>query len=455
VTSLVEKSLLREDDRASSPRFAMLETVREFGAEQLDRSGEAEPTRRRHAIWFRDLAEQAFSQLAGWVRRPWLAQVEAELDNIRAALDWAMEHAEADTAQRIAGPVAWYWYVTYQLTEGRAWTERSLICGGSSTPEARAFALIAAGWLAYEQGDLARAEPLLEEGFSLARAVGHQHFEGSGLLVLGLVAVRRAALARARACFEEARTILGPLGDATWSAFALKNLGFVADKRGDRAQADVLYEQALTKFRDIGNTFGTAITLINMAKSARDRGDLSRATALYAEALALRWDKGDKILVASCLRGLALVAGLARQYQRAVRLFGATEALREAIGAGESRSASDASVLAAARRALGDPAFDGARSAGRALSLPDAVAEALAIPGAPPHPVAATAECGLTGREVEVLRLLASGRSNQEIADALFVSPRTVAKHVAAILAKLELSSRAAAAAHAVRQGLV
>jgi non-specific serine/threonine protein kinase len=366
-----------------------------------------------------------------------------------------MEHADAETAQRLAAAVGWYWYVTYQLSEGRAWTKRSLTCAGSTTPEARALALTAAGWLASEQGDLARAEPLLDEGLSLARATGHRYMESPTLITLGLVAVRRAAFDRARACFEEALTILGPHGDATWRALALKNLGFVADKRGDRAQADALYERALAQFRAVGNTFGTAITLINMATAARHRGELSRATALYAEALALRWDHGDKVSVAGCLRGLALVAALARQHERAVRLFAAHEALRAAIGAGGSRSAADAAILAEAREALGPAAFERAWSAGRALPLPDAVDEALAGSVAAPPPAAATAEYGLTGREVDVLRLLASGRSNQEIADALFISRRTVTTHVTNLFAKLGVANRTEAVDLAHRHGLL
>jgi non-specific serine/threonine protein kinase len=457
VTSLVEKSLLREDDETASPRFAMLETVREFAAERLDDAGEAGPTRRRHAIWYRDLAERARPELIGWVNRSWLAQLEAEFDNIRAVFGWAMEQAEAEIAQRLAYGVGWYWYVTYRLSEGRTWMERALTCPGSATAEARTVVLLLAGWFAQEQGDLDRAEQLLDEGLSLAQAIGHRHFEAQAFVALGLAALGRGTFDRAGACYEEALAIFGSLGDTTWFPFALKNLGLVAYRRGDRARADTLYQQALTQFRDMGNTFGTAITLINMAQSARDRGNLSRATALYAESLALRWDHGDKISVAGCLRGLALVAALGGQYERAVRLFGATAALRQAIGSRASPSASDGDALANARVALGDAAFEHAWSAGQALSLPDAVAEALAVPDSTPTEDIATlsSEYGLTPREWEVLRLLATGRSNPEIAEELFIGLRTVTTHVTNLFTKLGVSNRTEATDLAHRRGLL
>jgi predicted ATPase/DNA-binding NarL/FixJ family response regulator len=457
LTSLVEKSLVREDDRARSPRFLMLETVREFGAERLDAGEEAAATRRRHATWFRDLAERARPAVMGWVDRDWLARLDVELDNIRAALDWSIEHAEAETAHRLAFAVGWYWYVTRQLSEGCAWTERSLACTGPSTAEARSAALIMTGWLAAEHGDFARTAPLLDEGLALARAIGNRWFEGQGCFARGLVAVERGEFDAAQADFQASLSLFEELGEAPWPAFALKNLGFVALRRGDHAQADALFDRALALFREQGNSYGTAVTLINMAKAARDRSDLARAATLYGEALAIRWDQGDRVSVASCLRGLALIAEKSRLYEQAVRLFGAEDALRAAIGAGEPRSTSHVVALGAARQALGETAFASAWSSGRALPLADAVAEALTVPSLTHQTAPGTArtEHGLTAREIEVLRLLAAGRSNPAIAEALFISTRTAQTHVQHILDKLDVGSRAEAAAYATKHGLL
>jgi DNA-binding CsgD family transcriptional regulator len=212
----------------------------------------------------------------------------------------------------------------------------------------------------------------------------------------------------------------------------------------------------------MGNPFGTAVTLINLARLARRRGDLTRAMSLFAESLALRADDGDKVSILSCLRGMALTAVLARRHEPGVRLFGAAEALAEAIGAGEPRGGHQvAGALAATRAAMGETAFAAAWAAGRALPLAEAVAEAMAIPPAPTGDAttgeapAPGQEHGLTPREVEVLRLLAAGRSNPAIAEALFISPRTAQTHVQHILDKLDVSTRAEAAAYATKHGLL
>ena len=118
VASLVEKSLLREDDRTTSPRFHMLETVREFGANSSMTPGESDPIRRTHALWFRDFAEREPLGVEGLVQPPWLAQLEADLDNIRAALGWAIDHGDAETAQWLAYGVGWYWYATFSSAKG-------------------------------------------------------------------------------------------------------------------------------------------------------------------------------------------------------------------------------------------------------------------------------------------------------------------------------------------------
>ena len=457
VTSLVEKSLVREEERAGSSRFAMLDTIREFAAEHLELSGEAEATRQKHARWCLDLAERAAPEVSGWATRRGLAWLDAELDNLRGALGWAIDRGDAETAQRLAIATGWYWYVTGQTSEGVIWAARAATRGPSS-PVVKARALVSAGWLAQIHGDTDRAATLAAEGLSLARANNIPAIEATSMAVLGLVALDRADFDHARSLFTGSLAIQESLGDTTTGTYPLKNLGIVDYLQGDLDGAEARFTEALGRFRAMGNAFGTAITLINLAGLVRRRGDFSRAAALYAEGLGLRWDDGDKVSVAGCLRGLARTAVLARQYERGVRLFAAAEALRAAIGAGEPRGHSRTEeALAPARTALGEDAFAAAWAAGRALPLSDAVAEALAVPSDVPDPasVRAAERHGLTAREFEVLGLLAEGRTNPEIADRLFISRRTVTTHVTNILAKFGVGNRAEAVDYAHRHGLI
>ncbi len=457
VTSLVEKSLVRQGDRAQSPRFVMLETVREFGREQLDLSGEAAATRRSHATWYRDHAERAGPAVMIWVEWDWVTWLNVELDNIRAALDWAVEHAEAETAQRIVYGFGWYSYITRQLREGCAWAQRSLTCAGSSPPEARAGALLLAGWLFAELGDDGRGLQLLDEALALVRAIGDRQLEGQAIYAMGVVAANRGELDAAETAFQTSLALFEDLDDPYWAPLALKNLGYVAYRRGDHARARSLLDQALARFRARGSTLGTALTLINMASLARDQDDLPGAAALYAEALALRADHNDKVSALSCLRGLAVIAARAHQDERAVRLFGAEEALRTVIGADEPRSSSRLKALAECRERLGEMAFD-VRLALR--SGPFAFRRGCRGADRPGHDTGCAAGGGDLRARPHRARVGSVGaRRGRTIQPgdrrALFISPRTAQTHVEHIFRKLNVSTRAEAAAYATKHGLL
>ena len=456
LTSLVEKNLLREEERAGSSRFAMLQTIREFAAERLALSGDAEVAARRHAVWLTVYVDRAWPEVFGWASRRGLAWLDAELDNLRAALRWSIDRGHAETAQSLIFATNWYWYVTGQAGEGAAWAERTIACGTAS-PLVMGRALISVAWLTNEHGDAAKALPFIREALALLEEIDEPGFKAQAKTALGLIALRQGDLKQAQTAFAESLALHQSLGEAVWIPYPQKNLGLVAYLQGDSDGAAVWLNEALGRFREMDNAFGTAITLINLARLTLHRGDLDYAAQLYAESLSLRWADGDKISVASCLRGLARTAVLARQFERGVRLFAAAEALREAIGAGETRAADQvAEALAIARGALGEARFASAWSVGRALPLPDAVSEALALPQAVPSLAenSATEHHVLTPREQDVLDLLVAGRSNPEIADALFISRRTVTTHVTNLFAKLGVSNRVEATIEAQRLGL-
>jgi tetratricopeptide (TPR) repeat protein len=379
LTSLVEKNLLREEERPASSRFVMLQIIREFAAEQLARCDEADDTARRHAAWITDYVERVWPEVYGWATRRGLAWLDSELDNLRAALNWLIDRDERAMAQHLAYTTCWYWYVTGQVGEGVMWSGRAVALGPSPS-EVMIPVLIAAAWLANEHGDAETATGLISDALARLKTHDDVGFEAQAQTVIGLIALRRGELESAKAAFCAALAIEQSLTRATWVPYLLKNLGFANYLQGNLDLADALLREALDQFRAMNNVFGAAITLINLGRLALHRGQLPRAAQIYAEGLTLRWADGDKISVASCLRGLAQVATRSRQYERGIRLIAAAEELREAIGGGDARSSGVEETIGPARAALGEPTFAAAWAAGQALALADAVSEALLVP---------------------------------------------------------------------------
>jgi non-specific serine/threonine protein kinase len=463
IASLAEKSLVQQATRADgAPRLRMLDTIREFAEEQLTAAGETEATMLRLAGWCQDLLEGIDTAFMTPVQRRWVERLEAEHDNLRAVLAWAIERGDAEMAQSLVEKLVWFWFTRGYWSEGRTWGERALALGDAAPTPERVLTLGRTGTIAWVQGDYQRAREMGEEGLIGSRQIGHTFGETTSLLVLGWVAADEGRFDDAEARLSEALRLLQAEGSSTWVAFALNGLGAVAYERGDIAGAANRFGEARECFRASGNTYAIAFVLTNLAKAARRQGDYPRAGSLYAESLALRYEQGERVFIAGDLRGLASVAAATRQYARAARLWGAAEALREAIGAPPTRAHVRAQeAIAATRRGLGEEAFAAAWAAGRALSLAEAVAEALhELPDAvrPPSPAdssGAAGQYGLTARELDVLRLLPRGLTNREIGEILFITERTAATHVQHIFAKLGINSRTEAVALAVEHDLV
>jgi DNA-binding CsgD family transcriptional regulator/Tfp pilus assembly protein PilF len=315
--------------------------------------------------------------------------------------------------------------------------------------------------LAWGQGDYSRARELCEEAVVLAASVGTVLDIGRTLHVLGLIAEDEGRYDEAETLQEESLARFRGDGRSEWVGSALNALGVIAYERGEMAQAAQRFAEALDQYRLREFAYGKGRVLTNLAKIARDQGNHARAAALYGESLALRWDQGEKSHLAGCLRGLASVAAAARHDAQAARLYGAAEAMREAIGAPASRQhALSEQAVAGVRSGLGEAAFALEWAAGRALPLAEAIAEALAVTtevvsSAAGRPSTPSARHGLTPREVEVLQVVREGCSNREIGERLFISERTARTHVQNILDKLDLPTRAAAAAYAVEHGLI
>jgi predicted ATPase len=377
LTSLIDKNLLRQGEGRTEPRFVMLQTIHDYARERLEESDEAPAVRRAHGEYYLALAEEAEPQLTGAGQAAWLERLEEEHGNLRAALSWAQEAVQGEMALRLAGALWWFWYVRGYLSEARAWLAGAL--SQTETAErtaARAKVLEGAGVLAWAQGDNASARSLHEESLAINRGLGDKRGIALSLNNLGLVAHDQGDYASARSLLEESLALRQEIGERPGIAQSLHNLGLVAHDQGDYASARSLYEESLVLRQEIGERPGIAQSLNGLGMVVLDEGDEALARSLFEESLALFRELGDRRGLASSLEAFAALRAAAGMMTQAAHLWGAAEALREAIRL--PRPPGDRSryerYVTAARRKLGEAGFSAAWAEGRAMTLEEAVA---------------------------------------------------------------------------------
>jgi predicted ATPase/DNA-binding CsgD family transcriptional regulator len=466
IAALVDSSLLtRAEQPDGEPRFGMLETIREYGLEQLALHAEEETAHRRHALWCLELvgrAERTDPRHEG----AFFDYLGTDYDNLRAALAWSFDRGDAGVGCRLAAEIGEFWYVRGPFGEARSWLARAIALVGceAASAELRARLLRWASGLAHRQKDADAAIAYAEESLAIWRELGEQVEEAQGLFRLGLAWHIKGNNARAYAHFAEALPLLRELGDRGYTAFTLVNLAWVTHLRGDDDRAVSLLEEALAIQREIGNEdWGTALCLGSLAALMQDRGRYACSVDYAVEAFRVFWAHGDRTGSVDCLSRLAIAIGILGQPTEAARCLAAIERMRREYGVVADLSLREPydRVVSGTRAKLGDEGFAGAWDAGWALPFEAAADETIAAArltatAAGRERAAGPADdAGLTRREVEVLRQLVEGRTDPEIAAALFISRHTATNHVKSILGKLGVPSRAAAAAYAVRHELV
>ncbi|HEY0069075.1 MAG TPA: tetratricopeptide repeat protein [Chloroflexia bacterium] len=426
IESLLDKSLIRQAATSQDEaRFTMLETIREYALEQLEQLGEVEGLRLLHAEYYLALTERAEPELRGPQQVSWLDRLEQELDNLRAALRWTLDHDRAEMAARIAGGLWHFWYVRGYLSEGRKWMEEALVRGGEGLPlEVRWWVLHGAGRLAMGQSDYSQATALLNEGLETARQLGDAERTARSLYQLAGVgmyrgdyeeswALQEEALALYQATdsrwnaaasigfmgtlalyqgdFEQANAFLRKsiaqlreLGEHWYVALELASLCHAVRRQGDLEQAEALAKESIAIFRELGDKRGMDVALLCLADVARYRDDYAQARSLYREALDLITKMGDRHFIGLNLIGLAFLSLAEGQPERTARIFGAVEALRERAGSIMVPPADQAEydrALVAMHSHLEEPVLKAAWDQGRSLPLEQVIDDALSADG--------------------------------------------------------------------------
>jgi predicted ATPase/DNA-binding CsgD family transcriptional regulator len=498
VESLLDKSLIRSETGSgqAEPRFGMLETVREYARERLVEAGELDLLRRRHAQYFLGGADVPVTGMQLTHQSVWLQTLEAEHQNLRAALTWCEEARTPDLGLRAASLLAWFWIVRGHVAEGRRQLTALTSMADTAPPELQAAALRVVGSLALHQADDEAARRLFESSLAIRRGLGDPAGMLSSLSSLGAVALQQGDVDRAERYFTEALAIQEAIGDNVGIAESTNSLANLAHERGDLARARALYERSLElqhsrvryrpdialhnlgivaqeqgdldaarrHFQDsvaikrsLGDTHGLALSLAKLAEVLASMGEAVTAHRLLCESLNLQRDLGDRPAMAFVLDRFAMAAAARDRPLHSLRIAAAADALREAIGSPLSPAAREYQErwLAPVRARLRPDGAAAAWQAGHGLTLEQITAEVLvfdaASRGEPPERDAVSQ---LSAREREVATLVAQGLSNRDIAQRLVVSERTAENHVQHVLNRLGLRSRAQVAAWAVQNGL-
>lgn len=423
LSSLVDKNLVQHVDRSeAAPRFAMLETIREYALERLDESGELSAVRRAHAAYFLVLAEEGNPELPAEERARWLAQCDPEIHNFRCALDWLFQAPDLDWSMRLCAALFRFWDMREHLTEGRTRMQTVLRLAGNDHPKERARLSHFVGALATSQRDYDSADRALELSLSIYEELGDESGIAASLNALAVnardrgdyvsaqsnferslacwrllpdrlamarclhnlanVVKVRGDYARARWALHEAADIFLELGDHSGAAWSTNQQGDIARAQGDILAARILYQASLEVFREARDPWGIARSLTDLAHIDCEQGNHTAAHAECREALETFAGLGNKRGMARALEGSACLALAQGSSARALKLAAAAAHLRELISAPlhQAEQAKLDQMLLPAWESLGETKGKHAWAEGSAMTLEKAVHYSLEEP---------------------------------------------------------------------------
>jgi len=459
VDSLLDHRLLQREQSDGHPRYRMLQTVREFALAQLHAKGKAGAMRRRHALHYLGLAEQAEPHMWGPEQVVWLDRVERDSDNLRAALEWSLSEAgDRGIADRLGGALHRFWDLAGHWNEGLRWLDRLLAAApGPSRHTVRM--LVSRAYNAYVRNDHAGALGFLAEARSLAEQLDDPYGLAYARIGTGSILCARGDLAGGLALLEEAvrlgreREVKGAV------TYALSFAGIIHILRGEHERADLTMEACLDSARREGNPHQLQSALVIRGLTLMLVRRFAEAFAVLQESLRVAVGmKVETLGIGTSLEALGWAAVAWGHEEFGTRLLGAASALREHLGGVESNVPSwrtyHEAAIARARALLGETAFDRTWTAGAALPLDGAVALALTRAAELFRSAMAGAHRGdLSLRERQVVAQLTLGLTNGQIAAHLGISRRTVDFHVQNVLGKLGFSCRTQVAVWGMKHG--
>jgi predicted ATPase/DNA-binding CsgD family transcriptional regulator/DNA-binding XRE family transcriptional regulator/predicted negative regulator of RcsB-dependent stress response len=462
VRGLVDASWLVVTRGLEENRFSMVEAIREFAAARLREAGEAPQAHRRHAMHFADVAIRSLDSLVGPDARRWTARLVSAVDDLRAMLQWALDNGEVDLGLEV-GASLWRWWLTSgRLSSGRAWLDKFLTAAAEHPARTAqenqriGRALSAAAVLAVENDDYAEAVRLARRALGIFEPLEPGDDLALAATVLGSAQRSLGERAEARCSFQTALDVRAAAGDRAKLAMAINNMALIELDDGNLDRARELLEQNLVIKRQLGDPRSIAIGLLNLAEVLTRDGQWQAAQQSIAEAAGL--GVGQPQITGMVLCGQGHLAARQRNWEQAAGLYQAAVAACQA--GGHTHVAVEAMIgLGRVRYHLGQ-----ADEAAQQLRTAEALAHQIANRQLMAEATAALAETGdgqagllpgnLTSRQAEVLRLLADGLSNKEIAERLYLSRGTVERHLATIYHKLGLGGRVDATRYAVENEL-
>ncbi len=452
IDSLVDKSVLSREDDDGSVRFRLLETVRQYGQQKLAEFGASTAVARRHRDWYLRLAERFEAEWLGPDQAAWVARLSREHPNLRAALEFCVtEPGEGVAGLRLAAAVEEYWWMRGVDAEARHWITEALDAAPDPTPE-RATALRVGGWFALLQGDYAAASSFLGEAATLAEQLGVKSELAYMVHTLGARALFSGDLTNAVTFLDDAVQRFQTTGVLRGELFATFLLGLALGIRGERDRAARMLDAAVAKCDRLGESVWRACALWSLSQTELVAGSLDRAEQVGKEALRSPRQTDNKLAIAFAINTLAWIAERQDRHDRAATLFGAAEALWQAIGASPlyaKYAAANDEYMKRARAALGQKNFEVEFGTGQRMPVEAMIDFAMETRRSPVRAAATTdvRRMPLTKREREIAELVAQGMTNKEIAKKLYITQRTTEAHVQHILTKLDFNSRAQIAA--------